>query len=86
MHLSAYAILAWLVFRALRRGRRPAWSFKWAVLAFVISALYAVLDEVHQSFTFERSASAMDVIIDWCGSVVGLLILSVRGGEISRGK
>ncbi len=85
-HLSAYAILAWLLYRALRRGRSPAWSMKRALVAFVISALYAIFDEVHQSFTIERSASALDVLLDCCGSLVGLLILSVRGGGILRGK
>jgi VanZ family protein len=85
-HLSAYAILAWLVYRALRRGGQPAWSLKRALAAFVVSALYAITDEVHQSFTIERSGAAMDVFIDWCGSLAGLLILSVRGGGISRGR
>ena len=85
-HLSAYAILAWLLYRALRRGRSPAWSLKRALVAFAISALYAIVDEVHQSFTIERTASAVDVLLDWSGSVVGLLILSVRGGGILRGR
>src|SRR2546421_11733660 len=43
-HLTEYAILAALLYRALRLYRERIVS-----VAFIITALYAVLDEFHQS-------------------------------------
>jgi VanZ family protein len=71
-HLTEYAIMASLLFRAFRQGRdnyRPA-----AVLALLISAVYAALDEFHQSFVPTRTSSARDVMIDCLGAVMGLAV------------
>jgi VanZ family protein len=66
-HLTEYAILAALLYRALRR------SSDWAVaLSFVIAAVYATLDEFHQSFVASRTGSLWDVAIDCLGAMVGL--------------
>jgi VanZ family protein len=71
-HLAEYAILASLLFRAFRQGRD---SFsRAAVIALVIAALYAALDEFHQSFVTSRTASPYDVAIDVAGALAGLLI------------
>jgi VanZ family protein len=73
-HLTEYAILAVLLFRALRQRREqmlPA-----AITAFLIAAIYATLDEFHQSFVASRTASAWDVTIDCLGAFVGLGVCS----------
>src|SRR3954453_10392874 len=64
-HLSEYAILALLLFRALGRE----------VPAFVLGFAYAVSDEIHQEFVRGRHASPFDVSMDAAGLALGLLLL-----------
>ena len=77
-HLTEFAILAWLWWRALRRPvRRDArpWSWRAAALALLAVALYAATDEWHQSFVPNRTGALRDVFIDTAGGVVGLGVL-----------
>lgn len=77
-HLTEYAILAWLWWRALRRpvrhDARP-WSWRVAGLALLAVALYAATDEWHQSFVPNRTGAVRDVMIDTAGGLFGLGIL-----------
>ena len=72
-HLSEYAILAILIWRAFRRG--SSWQMKMSIL-FVLAlfgcAIFAATDEFHQSFVPSRTASPIDVMIDVTGAVIGL--------------
>ena len=77
-HLTEYAILAMLLWRALRRGTR--WQMKMSIsflVAALASAIFAASDEFHQSFVPSRTASPTDVMIDICGALVGLLARSI---------
>ena len=77
-HVSEYAVLALLLFRAIRRAPGPsssAWSWKRAGLALFIAAAYAASDEWHQSFVPSRTADFHDVLIDSCGALIGLTIV-----------
>ena len=67
-HTAEFALLAVLLWRAL--GRAP--------LAFAAASLYAVTDELHQSFVHGRHASPWDWAIDSAGAVIGLLLLELR--------
>ena len=81
-HLAEYAILALLVWRALRRpaGSAPRpWSWPQAGWAVLFVALYAATDEFHQSFVPSRDASVRDVLIDTAGAIAGLLLLWAIG-------
>src|SRR6185369_2252369 len=50
-HLSGYAMLAALVWRAKQRGIFVSgWNWRSARFAEIVAALYAVTDEFHQSF------------------------------------
>src|SRR5229473_448635 len=58
-HLTEYAILAMLLWRALRGGTR--WQIKMWILfliAWVACAIFAASDEFHQSFVPSRTASS----------------------------
>jgi len=77
-HLTEYAILAMLLWRALRSGTR--WQMRMSILflvAALASAIFAASDEFHQSFVPSRTASPTDVMIDICGALVGLLACSI---------
>lgn len=71
MHAMAYALLARAYLHGLTTTRltpRQAW-----VLAWVLAALYALSDEVHQGYVPGRHARMADCIIDLCGAGMGLL-------------
>lgn len=81
-HVTEYAILALLLFRALQKNRSRQGddansSFPWraAALAFGITVLYAITDEFHQTFVPSRQGHVQDVLIDSCGAAAGLLVL-----------
>jgi VanZ family protein len=81
-HLSEYAVLAVLLWRALRpAGQREAapWSWTLAGLAVGLAALYAATDEFHQTFVPSRQGSVWDVLIDTGGACCGLLVLRAIG-------
>ena len=67
-HVGEYAILGGLLYRAVHR--EPA--------AIVLGSLYAVTDEVHQSFVTGRHGSPLDWLIDTAGVVAGVLLVSWR--------
>lgn len=77
-HLTEYAVLTLLWWRALRKARkgdsRP-WRWAEAGLALLFVLLYASTDELHQYFVPSRQASVMDVLIDTTGGAAGLLVL-----------
>jgi VanZ family protein len=63
-HAAEFALLGALLARATGR----------AGPAFAIGVLYAVSDEVHQSFVPGRLGSPLDVAIDTVGVVAGILL------------
>ena len=78
-HLTEYAILAALWYRAFTSGRRlSARAAGWR--AFGISLVWAALDEWHQAFLPSRTSSAADVGIDGAGAALVLLV-ACRGGR-----
>ena len=72
-HVTEYAILAVLAYRAVVFGER---RFRNAhvVWPFLIGVAYAASDEYHQSFYASRGAKADDVFIDAAGVTLGLLL------------
>lgn len=64
-HLIEFFILAFLVLRALGIKEKSVY------LTLILGALYALSDEIHQTFVAERSISLMDWLIDFLGIVLG---------------
>jgi VanZ family protein len=81
-HLTEYAILAILTWRAVRkplwRDTRP-WRWSEAGAALWVAALYAATDEFHQTFVASREGCLRDVLIDSSGAAIGLLVLYFLG-------
>jgi len=74
-HVTEYAILAALMWRALRGGM--VWKSKTSILfaiVWIACAVFAASDEFHQSFVPSRTSSFHDVMIDICGALIGLSI------------
>jgi VanZ family protein len=76
-HLTEYAILGALAFRAVRAEER-GWSARWATIAIVIALLIAANDEFHQSLVPSRTSSPVDVAIDTVGAPIAQGIIRWR--------
>jgi VanZ family protein len=75
-HFSEYALLCWLWWRLLRTrmdDRRAA------LTALLVCCLYAVSDELHQTFVHGRHGHPIDWAIDTAGAAVVALRLRARG-------
>jgi VanZ family protein len=72
-HVVVYAVLAWLWWRALSPSRQIAWPLLGA--AFVLTVLYGISDEIHQSFVPGRHARVADVLFDSAGGLAMILLL-----------
>jgi VanZ family protein len=74
-HLTVFAVLTVLLFRAFRlhvARPTPAW-----LLAMLVAVLYACADEWHQTFVPGREGTVRDIVIDSVG-VVGVWVLASR--------
>ena len=86
-HVTEYAILAILLWRAIRRPfRDDARPWRWSDAAWAISlaALYAGSDEIHQMFVPNRQGRLHDVLIDTTGAALGLLLIRLYFWRRSR--
>lgn len=75
-HLAVYAVLGFLVFRALHYSANPlpAWSWPRVGGALLIVFLYASSDEFHQRFVPTRTPLFSDVLIDTTGGALGMFV------------
>jgi VanZ family protein len=64
-HMTEYAILGALLYRALGR----------VLPSLALGILYAATDELHQNFVHGRHPSPFDVAFDACGLAIGLALV-----------
>jgi VanZ family protein len=75
VHFAEYGLLCFLWWRLLRTGMEPGRA---ALLAFLLSSLYAASDEFHQSFVEGRNGTPVDWAIDSAGAALVALRLRSR--------
>jgi VanZ family protein len=75
IHFGEYALLCFLWWRLLRSAMPDRRA---ALLAFLISSLYAVTDEFHQSFVDGRHGTSVDWAIDSAGAAAAALVVTAR--------
>ena len=75
MHVGEYAILAYLLWRALSDAKLA--KNNPIALSLILSFLYALSDEYHQSFVPGRNGSVVDVGIDTMGAMLPLALLKL---------
>lgn len=77
-HIIFFGLLTLLFYANLRnkKGR-----YVWAVL---LTALFALMDEIHQAFIFDRDGRLTDVLLDTVSGAVVMMIL-YRIKRIRRG-
>lgn len=71
-HAFVYAVLAALFYRAVDRSGIQ----KINLAPWLLAVLYAVSDEIHQTFVPGRYGRATDVLIDSLGAAVGVLVMA----------
>jgi len=76
-HFTEYFIFFMLLYHGIRATRRTTlrWHWSWALIAWLIAAVYSVLDEVHQIFVPSRGPSPWDSLLDSTGAFFALLVL-----------
>jgi len=72
LHVPLYGVLGFLWMRAFFYNKAEYRAA--VVLTLVISLLYAITDEFHQSFVPGRDASVADFLFDAIGAIGGALI------------
>lgn len=72
-HVTEYAILATLLFRAFTRGRSTFRNGD-VLWPLILGIAWAAGDEYHQSFIPSRWAAAADVFFDTTGVILGLML------------
>jgi VanZ family protein len=77
-HIPAYALLTFLWLKAFER-KSTSHSFMVAALISFGLILFAVSDEIHQSFILGRFASFMDIGLDFIGIFFGLVTFKIFG-------
>ncbi len=75
-HFVVFFFLAYLAYRALRiQGVKVSNAILYSVL---FTMIYAISDEIHQSFTENRTPLLNDVVIDSIGGFFGILIRAIK--------
>ena len=74
LHAAEYLILAALIARAMI-GRGDL-HFNLLAMAFALSGLYALSDEIHQHFVPGRAFEWSDLALDFGGSALGVVVFA----------
>jgi VanZ family protein len=74
-HIPAYALLTYLWLSSFTRTRTETYSFKITLIVIVGLVVFAISDEIHQSFVPGRTPSFMDFGLDLLGILIGLTFL-----------
>ena len=81
-HITEYAVLALLWFKAFDLAGRSARTAAWAALSICLACAFA--DEVHQSTLPTRQGSARDFVLDAFGATAMLVV--ARGAHNAPGR
>lgn len=77
LHVIEYAILYFLLFRAFNSLTKSSFTKSDVFLfSFLLAILYAVSDEIHQTFIPSRDGRLRDVFIDTIG--ISLMYIYIR--------
>ncbi len=77
LHFGGYALLGFLVIRALEKESFEISRTTLACLAIGLSTLYGISDEIHQAFVPVRDADVLDAVADALGSAAGVVLFLV---------
>ena len=82
-HLMLYLILGSLLWRATRSASQRRLEVCPACWALGIGCAYGLFDELHQALVPTRTPQLQDVVVDWVGTAVGIVVASAVLSRIS---
>ena len=85
-HFAGYTILAVLTMRGFARGTWRGVTGLAAVQAVVMSSLYGITDEFHQSFVPGRTSSVADWGVDTLAACVGAGIVMAAARVVLKNR
>lgn len=75
-HIPVYALLTFLCLKSFEKREADS-SLTTVVLVLIGVILFAIFDEIHQSFVSGRSASFVDAGLDGLGIFFGLSVFKI---------
>lgn len=84
LHFACYALLGALFLRALNTTPAKHHLRLVLILSVLLSSLYGISDEIHQSFVPFRTADPMDVLADILGSIAGVCLYQKFAKKIEK--
>ena len=75
IHFSQNALLVFLWWRVLRTRMSARTA---ALVALLITSVYAATDEIHQTFVRDRHGTPVDWAIDTSGAILATVLLARR--------
>lgn len=92
-HALEFGVLAVLLAAALEAGGKPQGPDRrgpdrrrTVLIAFVVTALYALSDEFHQSFVPGRVPDPWDLVCDVAGALTGLALWAAWRRRLARSR
>jgi len=82
LHVAAYALMAFLIYRFFRGDEKQLWKNSWAGYTALIAIGYGCVDETLQYFLKSRSSSMMDILMDAIG--IALVLAVIYGMSLYR--
>jgi VanZ family protein len=84
VHFFEYSVLGGLWIRAFLLRRSGAARFKATLLAWTLTAIFALSDEWHQTFISGRSGKLEDAFFDIICAVLGILLYIHRQNKLGQ--
>lgn len=73
-HVAVFFLLACFFFTAIRKSTRLSFSYA-VTISFFATVAYAIIDEIHQGFTPNRTPYIGDVVLDGLGASAAVVFL-----------
>ena len=74
LHVSEYTVFGLLAARAFKNSSKKTLFENFKLSAILVSILYGISDEFHQSFVLNREFSILDMAADGAGGTLGAFI------------
>jgi len=84
LHVVAYGLMAYLIYRFFKDGEKQIWKYSWAAFTALITIGYGCLDEILQGILRSRSSSFLDILMDALGTGLVLLGFFIAGKRQKR--
>lgn len=80
IHLVEFGILSWILGKACRSSQKKIFIQQAGILSIIMTTLYGISDEIHQSFVPLRNPEIYDVIVDGIGAILaqGIFLRKIR--------